>query len=40
MKMISAFEAGSRGEVDGGVALEREILVGEVQSGAFVTKST
>ena len=40
MKMISAFGVGSRGEVNGGVALEREILAGEVQSGAFVTKST
>ena len=40
LEMISAFGAGSRGEVDGGGALEREICVGEVQSGEFMTKST
>ena len=37
MKMISAFGVGSRGEVNGGVALEREIHAGEVQSRVFVT---
>ena len=40
MEKISAFGAGSRGAVDGGGALEREMHVGEFESGVLVTKMT
>jgi len=39
MKVLSTFGTGSRGLVDGGGALEREVHAGEVQSKEFMTKS-
>ena len=40
LEKISVFGAGSRGAVDDGRALEREMHAGEFESGVFVTKVT
>ena len=40
MGAFSAFGTGSRRDVDGGGALEREMHAGEFESGVFVTKVT
>ena len=40
MGAFSAFGTGSRRDVDGGGALEREMHTGEFESGVFVTKVT
>ena len=40
MEKTSAFGAGSRGAVDGGGALERDLHAGEFESGVLVTKMT
>ena len=40
MGAFSAFETGSRGKVDSGGALEREMHAGEFKSRVFVTKVT
>ena len=40
LEKISAFGVGSRGAVDGGGALEREMHAGEFESGVLGTKMT
>ena len=40
LEKISVFGAGSRGAVDDGGALEREMHAGEFESGVFMTKVT
>ena len=40
MGAFSAFGTGSRRDVDGGGALEREMHAGEFESGVFMTKRT